>query len=282
MKRLPALASFILFIALCASIAYWAMQLFKPPARPVTAPAPAPQTATNIDAAAGLFGGRSSVAVASNYQLRGVVMSGTAGESVAILATEGKPAQAIRANMEVAPGVKVQEVHRGYVVLSENGVPKRVELPQEIKNQAGADPAGRPPVPNRAVPNQQPSAADARRSAIFNQPSAPPAQASPPPVPSSPPPTESSMATVGSSGTAGTGNTGSMPAAGAAPAASPANGGAAVPAAQNSQPAAAQASMPSSVAPAAQQGAVQTPAATSSQQTTQTSPSAPQLAPQQR
>lgn len=258
MKRLPAPASFILFIALCASIAYWAMQLFKPQARPVAAPPPAAQPAANIDAAAGLFGGRSSVAVASNYQLRGVVVSGNADESVAILATEGKPAQAIRANMEIAPGVKVQEVHRGYVVLSEHGVPKRVELPQESKSQAGADPAGRPPVPNRATPSQQPSAADARRSAIFNQPSPPPAQVSPPSAQSSPP-TESGAATAGSSGAAGIGNTGSLPAGGSAPVATP-----------------------SPAAAAAQQAGPHAATSASPQPATQPSSAAPQLVPQQR
>lgn len=259
MKRLPALASFILFIALCASIAYWAMQLFKPQARPVAAPPPAAQPAANIDAAAGLFGGRSSVAVASNYQLRGVVVSGNADESVAILATEGKPAQAIRANMEVAPGVKVQEVHRGYVVLSEHGVPKRVELPQESKSRAGADPAGRPPVPNRATPSQQqPSAADARRSAIFNQPSPPPAQTAPPPA-QSPPPAESGASTVGSSGAAGAGNTGGLPAAGSTSAATP-----------------------SPAAPAAQQAGPHAATSASPQPATQPSSAAPRLVPQQR
>src|SRR3569833_3447979 len=212
MKRWPTLASFILFIALCASIAYWAMQLFKPPTRPVAAPPAAAQPAANIDAAAGLFGGRSSVAVASNYQLRGVVVSGAEDESIAILAAEGKPAQAIRANMEVAPGVTVKEVHRGYIVLSENGVSKRVELPQEVNSQAGADPAGRPPVPARATPGQQPTTTKTHHKAIFNQPS-PPAQSSPPPAQPSPPPAASSMAIAGSSGPARAGGTGATAAA---------------------------------------------------------------------
>ncbi len=32
MKRLPLITSFVLFIALCVSAAYWAMQMFNPPA----------------------------------------------------------------------------------------------------------------------------------------------------------------------------------------------------------------------------------------------------------
>lgn len=155
MNRWPLVASFILFIALCASIAYWAMQLFKPPLRPVAAPPRAAKTEVNPEAAAALFGGRGSkAAVASNYQLKGVIMSGTARDSVAILSTEGKPEQAIRVNMEVMPGVTVKEVHREYVLLSEDGVTKRVELPEAAEAQPS--PAISSPVRTQpAAPAQQ-------------------------------------------------------------------------------------------------------------------------------
>lgn len=152
MKRWPLVASFILFIVLCASAAYWALQLFKPPLRAVAAPPPSVQPAPRLEAAAGLFGGRSNVAVASNYQLKGVVVSGNAADSVAILATDGKPAQSIRANAQVAPGVTIKEVHRRYVLLSEGGVVKRVDLPEEAKVQSRANPAAGAPVPAQTAP----------------------------------------------------------------------------------------------------------------------------------
>lgn len=156
MNRWPLVASFILFIALCASGAYWAMQLFKPPVRPVAA-APRPAaTAVRPEAAAMLFGGKGAkTAVASNYQLKGVIFSPVPGESVAILSADGKPAQAIRIDMEVAPGVTVKEVHRQYVMLLEDGVAKRVELPEEL--QAQASPAAASPVPARPAPMQRPT-----------------------------------------------------------------------------------------------------------------------------
>jgi general secretion pathway protein C len=136
MKRLPRVVSFMLFIVLCASAAYWAMQLFKPPVRPVAAPPRAAKAEVKPESAAALFGGgRSKVAVASNYQLRGVVVSGNGRESVAILSADGKPAQAVRMEKEVMPGVTVKEVHRDYVLLSEDGVTKRVELPDSAKGQ---------------------------------------------------------------------------------------------------------------------------------------------------
>jgi general secretion pathway protein C len=159
MKRWPLIASFVLFIALCATLAYWAMQFFTPPVRQVAAPPPSVQAPPNIDAAASLFGGKGSTAVASNFQLKGVIMAGNPADSVVILAADGKPAQAIRVNREIAPGVKVQEVNRGYVVLLDNGVEKRVELPEDSKLASGianananAAPVATAPMPARPAP----------------------------------------------------------------------------------------------------------------------------------
>ena len=153
MKRWPLLTSFVLFIALCVSATYWGMQFYKPPARPIAAPPPAVQAPPDPRAAVVLFGGRQGpVAVATNYQLRGVVASGTSGESVAILSADGKPPEAVRANREIQPGVIVKEVHPRYVLLQENGVLKRVELPEDAK-AVSVETSNRPPV-TRAVPPQ--------------------------------------------------------------------------------------------------------------------------------
>jgi len=135
MKRWPLIASFVLFVALCVSTAYWAMQLFKPPHRAVAQPPQSSYSAPRLDAAAGLLGGRSSFAVASNFQLKGVVVASNPAESIAILSANGKPAQSIRINAEVAPGVSVKEVHNGYVLLSEGGAMKRVELPADTRRK---------------------------------------------------------------------------------------------------------------------------------------------------
>ncbi|MBI5429356.1 MAG: hypothetical protein HY938_02735 [Nitrosomonadales bacterium] len=135
MKRLPLITTFALFIALCISAAYWTMQLFKPPVRAIAAPPQASQPAPRLDAAAGLLGGRTSFAVASNFQLKGVVVASDPAESVAILSANGKPAQAVRTHREVVPGVTVTEVQRDHVLLSEGGMVKRVELPKDAKRQ---------------------------------------------------------------------------------------------------------------------------------------------------
>ncbi|MGH8807232.1 MAG: type II secretion system protein N, partial [Noviherbaspirillum sp.] len=110
------------------------------------------------EAAGVLFGGRAgAVAVASNYQLKGVIFSGDPHDSVAILSADGKPAQAIRVDKEVAPGVTVKEVHRDYVLLSENGATKRVELPESAKGQTSLATIAPVPVqPRSPVPAPQP------------------------------------------------------------------------------------------------------------------------------
>jgi general secretion pathway protein C len=131
MKRMPQITSFILFIALCVSAAYWVMQIFNPPQRTVAAPPQSNQTGADLNAAASLLGGHSNAIVASNFQLKGVVVASNPAESVAILVADGKPAQTIRVNSEILPGVTVQEVNKHYVLLSDHGVIKRVTLPEK-------------------------------------------------------------------------------------------------------------------------------------------------------
>lgn len=148
MTRGRLVLSFLLFIALCASIAYWVLQLYDPPLRPVAASTQPEFAAPRMEAAAAVFGGQASSApTATNFQLRGVIVSGTPRDSVAIIAVEGKPPLAVRANTEVMPGVTVQEVHPYYVLLSEGGALKRVELPASARNgDQGPGMAARSPV----------------------------------------------------------------------------------------------------------------------------------------
>ena len=172
MKRLPGLSSFFLFVALCAASAYWALLLFKPAVRPVAAPPPASQPAIGLEAALGLFGGNASVAVASNFQLKGVIVAELASDSVALLSADGKPAQALATGAEVVPGVRVKEVHAQYVLLSDSGVIKRVELPESAK--ASVD------IANRAPPATLPAPALSVMPEPVAQPKVAPQEAVPP------------------------------------------------------------------------------------------------------
>lgn len=134
MKRLPQFVTLLALVALSVSLAYWAMQLFKAPQRPINPPpVPVVQDAS-VEAGASLFGGQVSVAAAaSNYQLKGVVASGNGRGSVAIIATDGQPAKAYPTGAEVAPGVTVREVQARYVLLQDGGMSKRLELATDDK-----------------------------------------------------------------------------------------------------------------------------------------------------
>lgn len=134
MNRLPLVSTVLAVLLLAASIAYWALQLYQPPQRPIAAPPPPVVLEPAVDAAATLFGGQQVAVEVSNYALTGVVSAGR--DSVAIVVAEGKPPVAIKLGREIAPGVVVQEVHPRYVMISEGGVAKRVDLPQEAKPAA--------------------------------------------------------------------------------------------------------------------------------------------------
>jgi general secretion pathway protein C len=152
-KRLPLLLSLLGVILLAVSLAYWILQLYQPPQRPIAAVQRAPQPDPTIDAAATLFGGQAAVASATNYQLTGVVADGSS--SVAIIVADGTP-KALRVGKELAPGVTLAEVHPRYVMLSDGGVMKRVDLATDAKAAAPmGGPAGAPQ-PN-GQPNGQPT-----------------------------------------------------------------------------------------------------------------------------
>jgi general secretion pathway protein C len=158
MKRLPIVLTLVALVALAASIAYWILQLYQPPQRPLSAPPLAAAPAPGMDAAATLFGGQAAAAVAANYQLTGVISAGA--NSVAIIAANGAPAKALLVGKEIAPGVTVNEVHARYVMLSDGGVMKRIDLPADTKAAApvggagplpSAPPGGEPPLAPGAV-----------------------------------------------------------------------------------------------------------------------------------
>jgi general secretion pathway protein C len=160
MKRLPLVLSFLALVVVSGSCAYWGMLLFKPPQRALAAVQMQAPPEPSVTAARGLFGGDVVVAAASNYQLRGVVAAGNGRGSVAIIAADGKPAKAYPVGAEVVSGVKVQEVQARFAVLSEGGVPKRIELMPDTREGGGtAAPMGspQPPMqPGQSSPQPQP------------------------------------------------------------------------------------------------------------------------------
>ena len=100
----------------------------------------------NVESVAGLFGG--AMAVNSNYQLRGIVLANPKNQSEAILSVDGKAAQAVTVNKELSPGIKLNEVYANYVLILDNGVSKRVDLPETSKS-SGTVPSILEPIPSR-------------------------------------------------------------------------------------------------------------------------------------
>jgi len=148
-KRLPLLLSLLGVILLAASLAYWILQLYQPPQRPIAAVPHNSVPDPSIDAAATLFGGQIATASATNYQLTGIVSAGR--ESVAIIVAEGSPPKALVVGKELVPGITLAEVHARYVMLSDGGVMKRLDLAADTKPAAAMGGAAVPPGPAAAV-----------------------------------------------------------------------------------------------------------------------------------
>lgn len=143
MKRLPLLLTLLALVFLAVSATYWGMQLYKPQQRAIAAAPPAGIPEPAPDAAATLFGGQAATVAVSNYQLTGIVSAGR--DSVAIIVADGQPPKALKIGRELAPGVTISEVHPRYVMLSDGGVMKRVELMADTKPAIPLSGAAMPP-----------------------------------------------------------------------------------------------------------------------------------------
>ena len=179
-KRLPLLSSLFGVILLAGSLAYWILQLYQPPQRPIAAVPHTGMPEPGIDAAATLFGGQVATASVTSYQLTGIVAAGR--DSVAIIVAEGSPPKALKVGKELVPGITLAEVHPRYVMLSDGGVMKRLDLAADTK---AAAPMGGPAVQgsvNTTMPATLPPGAT-----VPEPPMSPGAVAQPQPQPQVPP-----------------------------------------------------------------------------------------------
>jgi general secretion pathway protein C len=178
MKRLPLLFTLLALIFLAVSATYWGMQLYKPVQRPIAAAPVASLPEPSPEAAATLFGGQPVANVATNYQLTGIVAAGR--DSVAIIVADGQPPKALKVGHELNPGVSISEVHPRYIMLSEGGVMKRIDLAADTKPAIALSGGAAPPLP---VPPQmgRPTLAPAGALPASEPQTAPGAVQSPPP-----------------------------------------------------------------------------------------------------
>ena len=124
------LATALAFAALCAVIAYWALQILAPRAPIAPSGIASDQRALpQLQAASQLFGATvAATAVApppSNIQVVGIVAAGRLGS--AILTVDGKPPKSYFVGAKVSPTQSVGAVRADAVVIDSAG--QRVELP---------------------------------------------------------------------------------------------------------------------------------------------------------
>jgi general secretion pathway protein C len=115
-------------------LAYWSWAWFAPPPAP-RAPA-AVQFAGRASSAAGLFGtapqGASAAASGSGALRLSGVMATTGGQGgYAVLRIDGKRSLAVLEGEDIAPGLRLAEVHVDHIVLERNGARETLALPEK-------------------------------------------------------------------------------------------------------------------------------------------------------
>ena len=126
--------TFVLVLALAATLAEWALELAsrRAPAESVravsTGDSAARTQAADIAPIAVLFGARPG-SDGSDIRLAGVIALGKEGRGIALLAVDGQPAFAFRAGEEIATGVTLAEVRADRVVVSRSGATHELVLP---------------------------------------------------------------------------------------------------------------------------------------------------------
>ena len=85
-ERVPNMVSFLFFIGIWVSLAFWFQQWLSPPKQAVELLPMAEQKMPPLASAANLFGGSEQSSVLANVQLNGVIRSNSAKESIVIAA----------------------------------------------------------------------------------------------------------------------------------------------------------------------------------------------------
>lgn len=156
MKRLPLLVNILLFVFLCAVIAFWGMRFFAPKPRPQIAPVSSVTYEPGVGQWGTLFGQAPVVeAGPSAYLVKGVIVAPKASDSSAIVFVEGKPTFILGIGKELSPGVVLREVHSDHIIVAESGMPRRIDVPPQPPVAAGLNPVA-PNAPQTILKNNVP------------------------------------------------------------------------------------------------------------------------------
>lgn len=124
------LATLAALVLLAVVLAYWTWAWLAPPPAP-RAPA-AVQSADRASAAGGLFGAATQAAGSGAIRLMGVVAAAGEQRGQAVLRLDGKQSVAVLQGEEVAPGLRLAEVHVDHIVLERNGVREALAWPEKV------------------------------------------------------------------------------------------------------------------------------------------------------
>ena len=125
-------------------LAYWTWAWFAP--RPEPRIETAAAQSGGVAAATALFGNvarnKNTAPTGIAIRLLGVVAAAGGRRGYAVVQLDAKRSLAVREGMDVAPGVRLAEVHPNHVILERGGVRETLALPEQ---RAAATPAA-PPV----------------------------------------------------------------------------------------------------------------------------------------
>lgn len=150
---LVALVTLAALVLLGLTLAYWTWSWFAPRAEPrLQAVADA---AGNAASANSLFGNASrnrttAAPTGIAIKLLGLVTSSRSESGYAVVQLEAKQNRAVREGEDVAPGIRLAEVHTDHIILERNGLRETLAWPE--KTRTAIPPAAPPAVPAAAPP----------------------------------------------------------------------------------------------------------------------------------
>jgi hypothetical protein len=156
MKKISQAWSALLFLLICASLTYWGLFFMAPTSQKVSLLPENDINEVSLSEATSLFGGSSNNESRVPLILRGVILSGTPTDSVAILGIAGSAPRMIRRDAEFMPGLFLQEVHANSVMVLDHGWRREIPLSPFMSSSSIA-------IPNMTIVN------DMNRAAVLGQ-----------------------------------------------------------------------------------------------------------------
>jgi hypothetical protein len=128
MKYISQICSTLLFLLWCASLTYWTLFFTTQSTYKVALSSINEMPKVVLSDAMSLFGGGSNNESRFPLFVRGVILSGESGDSLAIIGPPGAPQRLIRRDAELMPGITLQEIHANYIVVLDHGLRREVLL----------------------------------------------------------------------------------------------------------------------------------------------------------